>query len=171
LEESCARRAADRPGGGVPGADAAGDRCAGYNPGEVLLTQVERESSFIQGECFYTITGWGWTWVRFHDPPFTLADGRPTDVTTAFNAAVSEAHAGGIGDDRAPVKVQALSSGGSGVCITPAERPTRNDVRGHVLVQRGQGWLDVALLDTRASSVRGYPPLCEMLAQLAASVP
>jgi hypothetical protein len=171
LDEYCARRAADRPSGGVPGPGPGGDRCAGYNPGDVLLAEVERESSLIQGECFYTIIGSGWTWVRFHDPPFALADGRPTDGTTAFNAAVSEAEANGIGDDRTAVKVQALSGGGSGVCITPAERPTRNDVRGHVLVQRGQGWLDVALLDTRASSVRGYPPLCEMLASLAASVP
>jgi hypothetical protein len=39
------------------------------------------------------------------------------------------------------------------------------------MVQHGTGWIDVALLDTRASTVRNYPPLCEMLASLAASVP
>lgn len=169
LEDACAASPdASGTGSSSPAPVAGGSPCARYaNPGAALLTNLEQVDSLFDNECFYTMNS-GWTWARFHGPPYTLADGRTGDVASAMQEAIEEARARGIGDDRAAVTV---SGGGGAVCITPADRPTRNDVRGHLFFQRGQEWVDLALLDTRASTFRDYPPLCEMLGQLAAGIP
>jgi hypothetical protein len=160
------------PPGGVsrPPGGLGTDPCSRYQPEPVLRALAERTET-LDNECFYTLydgNSVGWTWVRFHDPTSSTT---ATQARAEFQTYLSEALAHGIGDDRDPVTAKPMGGGDPAYCILPASYPGRNAVRGHALVLRGNAWFDLALLDTRASSYRDYPPLCTMLENLAKSIP